>query len=279
VTYPKHIPLVLFAAVMAISASPLIVRMVDGVEPVAIAFWRCVISASLLAPALRHLKRDAAKAVIFGGAALGIHFWLWFTSLQHTTVVRSTLLVTLSPIWVGIVEVLVFRKKLLRRYWMGVFLALCGVALFSTAPGEGASWKGDLMALIAGQLAALYLLSNNRARVHMPSGTVTAATCAVAAAILLPATFAFGAPLTGYTNSAWFWIAACALGPQLIGHNGFNYALGYVAASTVAPLFLLEPVGAALLAIPVLGEWPTLLEAAGGVVVLVGVHTATKTTT
>ena len=61
-----------------------------------------------------------------------------------------------------------------------------------------------------------------------------------------------------------------ALGPQLCGHIGMNYALGYISATLVSVLLLFEPVGAGILAIPMLGEIPTQKEMIGSVVILLG---------
>jgi drug/metabolite transporter (DMT)-like permease len=45
--------------------------------------------------------------------------------------------------------------------------------------------------------------------------------------------------------------------PMMMGHTVFNYLLGRHHAVTIAASTLGEPVGAALLAVPILGEVPT----------------------
>src|SRR5439155_18522163 len=93
----------------------------------------------------------------------------------------------------------------------------------------------------------------------------------------LGACLAGGVPLTGYPATAWLAILATTLGPQLLGHTMFNYALERVPATTVAVLILLEVPGAAVISwlwlhqVPRPGAWPGLaLLLAGVVVVLVG---------
>jgi drug/metabolite transporter (DMT)-like permease len=61
------------------------------------------------------------------------------------------------------------------------------------------------------------------------------------------------------------------VGPQLLGHGSFNYALQYVPAAVVGMLALLEPVGASLLAYALFGEAPTPWAVAGMLTVLSGV--------
>ena len=79
-----------------------------------------------------------------------------------------------------------------------------------------------------------------------------------------------GAPLVAFPQSSWLAIVALALGPQLIGHNGLNYAVRYVPASTVGAVTLLEPLGATLLAGLLLAEWPTEVALIGGLGLAVG---------
>ena len=62
-----------------------------------------------------------------------------------------------------------------------------------------------------------------------------------------------------------------ALGPTCLGHSLFNYALKEVSAPTVSVVLLGEPIGAALLAIVILNEFPTIWTLIGGIGVLFGI--------
>ncbi len=86
-----------------------------------------------------------------------------------------------------------------------------------------------------------------------------------------PALFA-GAPLWGYSGETWFWLWVMTLGPQILGHTVFNWALKYVDASVISGTILAEPVVSAALAWLVLSEKPGLATILGGVVVLVGLY-------
>ena len=99
---------------------------------------------------------------------------------------------------------------------------------------------------------------------------------AVAAVTLLAAMFAAGAQVRGLDGDSYLLILLIALGPQLIGHNSFNWALGSLPAAVVAIAILGEPVGATLIAAVVLDEVPTLLQWLGGAVVLTGLYVALR---
>ena len=111
-----------------------------------------------------------------------------------------------------------------------------------------------------------------RARVGI--GTYGSLVCVAAALCLLPSALLVGAPLWGFPPAAWLVFVALALGPQLLGHNGFNYALRFLPASVVTTATLLEPVGAAVLAWLFLGQDPTVLGALAGALAVAGVVVA-----
>ena len=101
---PASVFVVLACAILAVSSAAVLVRAIDGVNPVVIAFWRMAGSALVLLPALRRFAPRDGGRMLLSGALLAVHFATWFASLEHIAVMRSTLLVTLAPIWAGLIE-------------------------------------------------------------------------------------------------------------------------------------------------------------------------------
>ena len=134
---------------------------------------------------------------------------------------------------------------------------------------------GDGLAILGGVLAALYLLVGRIVRRQVDIGPYGAMLCGACALLLLPIAVSTATPMSGFKTTSWAVLGAMALGPQLAGHIGFNYAVRYVPAAVVAAATLLEPVGAAALAALILGEHPSLIEIAGAVVAVAGVGVAT----
>ena len=102
-----RVSFVLMASIAAISTAAILVRLVPEMHPIGIAFWRTAIAAAFLSPALvfnkeRRLKHTHLLWTIGAGLCLALHFWAWFASLQLTTVMRSTVLVCLTPVWAGL---------------------------------------------------------------------------------------------------------------------------------------------------------------------------------
>ena len=97
-----------------------------------------------------------------------------------------------------------------------------------------------------------------------------------AALVLLAIAAATGTRLLGYPGTGYLWVLLLAVGPQLLGHTSYNWALKYVSATFVTVTLLAEPIGATLLAIPVLSQVPSGIRIAGGVLVLAGIFLAAR---
>jgi drug/metabolite transporter (DMT)-like permease len=273
---PPRVLLVLSVAIFAVSAAGVLVRLAPGAHPLALAFWRTAIVAVILAPAARRLPARDLLWIGLGGVFLALHFWAWFASLRLTTVLRSTVLVCLTPVWAGVGEAVLLREPPPVRFWVGVALALVGVAGLAGGGGSG-GWTGDALALGGGVLSASYLLIGRSVRQRVDIATYGAAVCGAAALVLLALALPLHVELTHHSGTTWAAIAAMALGPQLLGHVGFNYAVRYVSAAVVGAVILLEPVGGTILAGVFLGERPVWTDGVAGATILAGVAIAVFT--
>jgi drug/metabolite transporter (DMT)-like permease len=269
------IPVVLVVAVLAVSAAGPLVVIIDDAEPVAIALWRTLLVAVLFLPGLRRVGARDLGWIVLSGIALAGHFALWFESLDHTSVMRSTVLVALNPAWAGAIEWAFLRDRPPWMFWAGLVGALVGVALMTTAePVGSASWVGDAEALVAGMLGAIYLVIGRHVRQRVGIGSYGCLVAAFAAATLLPTALANGTPIVGWSWTTWAILVALALGPQTLGHNGFNWLLRHLPAASVSAATLLEPVGATLIAAVLLSQLPTPVGAVGALIIVASVMTA-----
>jgi drug/metabolite transporter (DMT)-like permease len=94
--------------------------------------------------------------------------------------------------------------------------------------------------------------------------------------VLLAMAWAMGISLIGYSPAAYGLIVLLAAGPQLIGHSSYNWALKYLSATFITVTILAEPIGASLLAIPILGQVPDPIKFAGGALILIGIYFAAR---
>jgi drug/metabolite transporter (DMT)-like permease len=261
--------------VVAISTSPILIRLA-AVPALALAFWRCLAGAAVLAPFARRgraggLARGDLALLGTAGVFLAAHFALWNASLALTSVGAATTLVSCTPLFVGI-GARFLGEAPGRRTWAGIALATVGAVVIGVsdalagpvagAQATGASaLLGDVLAFAGAAAVAVYLLIGRVMRQRLPVSTYAASVYGTAAAVLLPACLLTGSSLGGYAAGSWLAVAGVVIGPQLLGHTVFNSLLTSVSATVVSVVLLIEPVGATALAwllfheLPAAGFW------------------------
>ena len=208
------------------------------------------------------------------GVALGAHFGFWISSLDYTSVAASVVLVAIAPVFVAIFAFLIFGERTSLVSFAGILVALAGSAVIASGGSTGSSATlGNVLAVIGALTIAVHLLIGRSSRTGglgvLPYSIVV---YSAAALTLLPVVLISGDRLWGYTGDTWFWLWAITLGPQILGHTVFNWALRYVEAAVISGAVLAEPVIAALLAWLVLAERPGVATVIGGAVVLAGLY-------
>ena len=252
-------------------------------DTLAIAFWRISLASLVLSPfwasgqrrgVLLALPRDQKVRLLVGGLLLGLHFALWLSSLAYTSVASSVLLVTTTPIWVGLLSPWVTGERPGRRTWIGIGVALLGAMVVALQPSSGAAGGsallGNFLALGGALAASGYLMLGRSLRASLDFIAYTAATLAGAWLVLAVAVVSFGITVWGYSAAAWGLLALLALVPQLLGHGSLTFVLRWVGAEVVAVVLLAEPIGAAILAWLLLDETPDRSVFLGGPLLLVG---------
>jgi drug/metabolite transporter (DMT)-like permease len=286
-----HVATVLAVAILAISMAAVFIRLAEA-PGVVIAAWRMVIASVVLLPitvrALRRtpLRRANAWPTLWAGLLLGVHFATWISSLSFTTVAASVSLVATTPLWVALMGWAFLRRAPTLTVLLGVLVAVAGGAviafgdLLGDAPATTAPSPllGDALALIGAIAIAGYLLLGRTAQQRgLGVDAYAGVAYAVAALVLMPLPAIAGLSYLDYPIATFGWILALALVPQLIGHTGINYAMRHLDPTRVATATLLEPLGAALLALAVFAEVPSPATAIGAAIVLVGVLMTVRT--
>ena len=265
--------------VIAVSFGAIFVRLAGDAPPLAIAAWRLTLASLVLAPIAllrrqRTLTRQTLSWSFVSGVALALHFVLWISSLQYTTVASSVLFVTTHPIFVALGSIFFLRETPSKLLAIGIPIAIAGGALigFGDVAVGGAAMRGDLLALGGGLMAAIYFLIGRHVRRTVSATEYVATTYGAAAILVLVLCRATHTPLAGFEASTYGYFVLLALIPQLIGHSTFNWALRVLPAAKVSVLVLGEPIGSALLAFLLFGEAVSRLNLVGAAIILVGIY-------
>jgi drug/metabolite transporter (DMT)-like permease len=281
---PRHVYVVLLGGLLAISVSPILVRYAAEAPGEVVAVWRTVTAALLLAvPAFVRSRAEIASfsrrewtLIGTAGIFLGLHFVAFISSLYYTTVASASVLVSLSPIFMGIIGWVLLRERLTRREVIGIVVAIAATIMLQMTQGEAAveaahPLLGNSLALTAAALVAVYLIIGRVVRQHRSWLAYVAPLYAVTALTTLTVALLRGSSLFGWP---WYIYGLCvlmALIPQLLGHGAFNYAIKYFPAATLGVASLAEPIGASMLALGLFGEVPTLPGVAAMTVILLSV--------
>jgi drug/metabolite transporter (DMT)-like permease len=282
--------LVLAVGVLAVSFSAIFIRLAqteEAVPSLAIAAWRTTIATMVLLPIallrrrqeLRGMKMADWLLAALAGLMLGIHFGTWITSLAYTSIASSAVLVSTSPLWVGLAAPFVLHEPLTRWLKIGLWLALAGSVVIALGDGlqlaDGSrAMTGNGLALLGAAAMAVYYLIGRRLRQGLSLLSYTTVVYGIAALTLVGYSLMSQVPLMGYSPTAYGLFVLMAVFPQLIGHSSFNWALAYLPATFVAVTIISEPVGATLLGLLILGEVPAGVTIVGSLVVLLGVMVA-----
>ncbi len=271
----------LAVAIVAVSTSAILIELSTAPSLVK-AFYRALFTTLLVAPvAVSRYRGDFARmgtrdalVAIAAGVALALHFASWFESLKLTSVAASVTLVQAQPLFVAVGAWTLLDERLTPKMVLGILVALVGAVAMSVVGSGGngdVTLLGNLLALVGAVMAAGYVLAGRslRRRVALlPYVTVVYSVCTV---VLLGLVLVRGRPLVGYSSREWLLFLGMAVGPGLFGHTVINWALAHLESSLVSVSLLGEPVGSTLLAIVVLGQFPTPATVVAGVVVLGGI--------
>lgn len=276
---------ILIIGILAISTGAVFARMADA-HSLVIAAYRVGLASLLLVPLAYWKARDELcrlsskdlKIVFLAGAFLAIHFATWISSLNYTTISNSVVLVSTSPLWVGILTPLLFKEKIRHFTVLSISISIIGCAIIGSGDfsGGGRALKGDLLALTGGFCAAGYLILGRILRQRLSLLVYISLCYASAATILWVIVLLMGLPISGFSAQTLWAIWGMALISQVIGHSSYNWALRYCSTTLVALSFLGEPVGSTILAYLLFHEQPTLAKMMGGLIVLSGIYLAAR---
>ena len=265
--------------IVAVSFGAIFARLAGEASPLAIAAWRLTLAALVLAPlplfrSRRTMSRQGLIWSAASGVALALHFVLWISSLEHTTVASSVLFVSTHPVFVGLGSILFLRERLTRPLLIGIALALLGGALIGLGDLRfgGSALRGDLLALGGGLMAAVYFLIGRRVRRTVSLSEYVAVSYGTGAVLVLLLCLITRTRLGGFAMSTYGYLVLLAVVPQLVGHTTINWALRRLSAPRVSVFVLGEPVGAALLAMPFFREIPRGLNLLGAAIILAGIY-------
>ncbi|WP_153301771.1 DMT family transporter [Endozoicomonas arenosclerae] len=231
-----------------------------------------------------YLKRDwgllkqQQSLVLFGGLAVAVYPMSFYSSMDYAGVaVGSVMSLASAPFWSALLEGLISKTKVSRRWIFSFAIGILGIALLALSEGHSAQASsvaqnynlGVMLGLLTGLTYAFYSWSTKRLIQHgLHSKAAMSSQFAVATVLLLPSLVITGDHLFSSTTNTVIAVYMATI-PMFLGYLAFGYGLRFIAASKATLLTLSEPVIASLLAVVVVGERINTQGAIGIVLIMV----------
>ncbi len=216
------------------------------------------------------IKKDL-KYLILSGAAMGFNWIFLFQAYKYTTISVSTLCYYFAPVIVTIACIFLFREKLNAKQVLCFVMSTVGLVLIIATgglSGSGTDSIGILYGLGAAALYATVILLNKYMK-HTEGVPRTLFQFFAAIIVLTP----YVAVTSGFhleVLDTKGWICLLILG---LFHTGVTYCLYFsslkeLKGQEVSILSYIDPLVAVLVSTVLLGEPMTLMQAAGGLLIL-----------
>ena len=264
----------LSVALLAVSSSAWVVRLLPDTSAITLAFWRMFLASALvfLFSYKTILSFVPNKKIVLAGVFLGIHFALFFRAVQLTSIAEAALLGTTAPIFTEIYGFVFQKKKPVMMVLAGLLVAFAGATiLISQGSFSETGSLGNIFAVLCSVAMALVLIVGKEVRKETALFEYTRWLFFFASITLFFVSLLVGVSVFAFSAEEFPWFLFLALVPTVVGHNIFYYLIKTLSTTTVAAVPLGEPVVSSLGALFLFGEPITLAVIVGGGITLLGV--------
>jgi drug/metabolite transporter (DMT)-like permease len=222
------------------------------------------------------IAREDVRLVLLAAAFIFLNqvCFVYSVKLAHASTVA--LLLGATPVFIGLISVVLGLERLSRSFWIGALVTFAGVGLIAAAAGGGlsSSLGGDLIAIATAFTWAAYTVSiaplmrryspYRISALVLAIGWVPLAALALASGQLSGESFSFG-------WKVWLGFGYAVVGPLFLTNILWFTSIDRVGPSRAALFGNLQPFFAVFFALVLLGESLHTLEIAGGVLIFAGI--------
>lgn len=266
--------LLLMIALLSVSSASLVVRMLPDTNAITIAFWRMFL-ASIMVFTISYKNIFSFvpdKKIILAGVFLGIHFALFFRSVQLTSIAEAALLGTTAPIFTELYAIIFQKKPILPLVIFGLFVAFVGAGvLVSQSSFSETGALGNVLAILCSIAISFVLVFGKDIRKSVGLFEYTRWLFFFASCTLFIISLIANVSIFSFSPENFPWFIFLALVPTMVGHNIFYYLIKTLNTTTVAAVPLGEPIISSLGALALFGEPIGVAVVVGGGITLLGV--------
>lgn len=251
----------------------------QGISSIAVASVRSAIGGGVLLIAVLamkklNFKKWSWKWTILSALTIALFQSLFFTSVRFTGVAVGTVVtIGSSPVFSGIVEWVIWKRKPNRVWGIATTFAIIGCILLFVNRGQATIHPvGISLALCAGLMFALYTNCSKQLTEKEDTLPAVAMTFTLCALMLLP--FSGGSITWVFTIQNLLPMIFMGLAATTLAYIFFLSGLEKISSSSAVTLSLAEPLTAAMLGVFLLGEylsptsWVGVTLLLGGIIIL-----------
>ncbi|MEM8832426.1 MAG: DMT family transporter [Cyanobacteria bacterium P01_G01_bin.19] len=291
---------ILAIAIVALAFSPIFTKLSEiEISPTATIFNRLWIATIIMAgwQLIKSPKGDAAveseaeefefnsnygqqALLVSASVCATVSSLLWAISFTQTSVASSTVLRSLTPLFISLGAWLILKQQFNRQFLVGMAIAIAGgiaIGWGDVQIGRG-HLIGDGIALLSAALHGANILIVGYLRDRRCTTTkILLWRCSFGAAIALPIVWLTGSHLFPVSVGGWLTVIALAVVCQTFGQGLLVFSLRQFSSSFVGIFALLKPLFTAILAWIIFTESLSIVSIIALVLILFGIYLAKST--
>lgn len=252
---------ILLHAVVVIFGFTGILGKLISIEAIPLVFWRTTIGGLVILAWLAIRKQITKKSrfTILKMSGVGLlvasHWILFFASIKESTVSIALVMVATTPMFVGLIEPIVFKRKL---DWKEIFVSaivIVGISTIFKISGE--YYLGMILGLASALLAGLFATFNGVLVKTYDASNISMIellSASLGITLLLACTGGINSDLFILSSSDWLLISILAVVATSFAFIASTSVMKVLTPFTTAIAINLEPVYAIILAVVFFGD-------------------------
>ncbi len=285
---------ILLIAIVALAFSPILTKLseIELLTPTAIVFNRLWIATIIIScwqlikspPEFKQIQflenipnYKEQSLLILASVAATVSSLLWAVSFTQTSVASSTVLRSLTPLFISLGAWLILKQQFNRQFVTGMAISILGGMIIGWDDLRlGAEYlSGDSIALLSAALHGVNILTVGYLRDRdCNTSKVLFWRCGFGALIILPILYLTDTPIFPASTQGWLTVIALAVICQTLGQGLLIYSLKQFSSSFVGIFTLLKPIITAFLAWVIFAENLNLTSCIAVILILCGIYLA-----
>ncbi len=234
----------------------------------------------LLRPKFGQVLGSCWAVLLGAGLLMGVQMLTFVIALDLTYASEAALLISTAPIWTAIIVALAGVEAMPLRNWLGIFIALGGIALVVLGGGSSLSTMaparltGDVLMILSAILYGLYMVISRPLMQRHGTLVVTAASLGFSNLLVVPLGLGqvIATPWAQLSGLHWSLLAYTVFVATLFGMLMWYRSIKQRGSARTATYQYLVPIVALGTAVVFLHEQPTTWQLAGIVITLCGLY-------